>query len=96
MVFIAKSEPGGALGHVWESAGAEGAVEVDDYTAYHLLQVPDEMFFAVKPKIAEVKIEEVTVEETPKPKAKAKKTAETPETSVDELSQALNEANGAR
>jgi len=96
MVLIAKTEPGGALNHVWESAGEEGAIEVDEFTAYHLLQVPEEMFFLVSPK--EVSKQESETEE-PKPKVASKakpKVKETPEVVADELGQALNEANGAR
>ena len=94
MVLIAKTEPGGALDHVWETAGEEGAIEVDEFTAYHLLQVPEEMFFTVSPK--EVSKKESKTEE-PKPVVKAKtKVKDTPEVVTDELGQALNEANGAR
>lgn len=38
MAFVSKSEPGGAAGYVWEVGGPEGAIEVDDVTAFKIVR----------------------------------------------------------
>ena len=50
MTLIAAKEPCGASGYTWETAGEEGAQEVDFRTAYDLLNFPGEVFFAVTKK----------------------------------------------
>jgi hypothetical protein len=50
MVLLAKNEPGGAEGLVWETAGEEGAIEVHPRLAHSLLAIPGEHFFIVAEK----------------------------------------------
>jgi len=89
MTLLAKNEPGGAAGLVWEKAGAEGAIEIHPQLAQELLAIPGKLFFVVEKEIK--KIEEEVKEKVEK--AVSKKAApEAPaaeEKVGDDLSDAL-------
>jgi N-acetylglutamate synthase/N-acetylornithine aminotransferase len=81
MALIAKTEPGGAAGLVWEKAGDEGAIEVHPRLAQELLNIPGELFYVVvqtaKQVVKDVE-KEVTAVEAEVKKAVTKKAAEKP------------------
>jgi len=89
MTLIAKNEPGGAAGYVWEKGGDEGAIEVDDLrVASDLLNNFADSFYPVTP----VEKTEKVKEEKPKAAVKAgpvKKEKTPVEDTEDELSKAL-------
>jgi len=57
MVLLAKTEPGGAAGLVWEKAGDEGAIEVNPRLAHELLSIPGELFYVVTKEVKKIETE---------------------------------------
>jgi len=68
MAFVSSDEPCGCAGYMWESGGPEGAIFVDDATAWKIIKdFPNKFFLAVEPVKAAPKAQKVEakVEETP-------------------------------
>ena len=78
MTLVAKKEPGGAAGLVWEKAGAEGAIEVHPNLAQELLDIPGKLFSLVEKEIKKVE-EEVKKVEAPAPVVEEKVGDDLPE-----------------
>jgi hypothetical protein len=89
MALIAKTEPGGAAGLLWEKAGDEGAIEVHPRLAQELLNIPGELFYVVTNVVKKVEKEiEVEVE-----KVVPTKSAKTEEEPAADISEALDVAS---
>jgi hypothetical protein len=96
MVLLAKTEPGGAAGLVWEKAGDEGAIEVHPRLANELLAIPGELFYVVKKEVKKVeKAIEAEVEKIVAKKSPAKAATEEVNTSAD-LSEAIDTASSTK
>jgi len=95
MALLAKKEPGGAAGLVWEKAGDEGAIDVSPRLAYELLHIPGELFYVVEKAVKKIEktvekiVEEVVEKVAPK---EAPKSAEEDPTSPD-ITSALDAAS---
>ena len=96
MALVAKTEPGGAAGLVWEKAGDEGAIEVHPRLARELLDIPGELFYIVTSEVkkAEKVVEEVVaeVEKVVKKPSKDKAAASTSE----DVAEALDVASATK
>lgn len=98
MVLLAKNEPGGAAGLVWEKAGAEGAIEVHPRFAYELLNMPGDLFFIVEQEVKKVekavKAEVEKIEDAVKPDAPA--AAEADVVATDDIDAAVEVASSTK
>jgi hypothetical protein len=83
-VLLAKKSKGGVGKYSWEKTGPEGAIEVDSKFAYELLSIAGNDYTIVKPE---------DVKPAPKPEPKVEAKVEVEETSVNELSDAIEVAS---
>jgi hypothetical protein len=61
MVFIATNEPRGCSGYVWTAGGPEGAIEVDEVTAWKIVSDLPNTFFYVNAPVKAVSAEKKSV-----------------------------------